>query len=1075
MILWKFEYGVFSFEIRESGSLLTVLEWSNSANPVNDLYYETMKILVDNGFGRFSDYYCFIDEELIYKLSDSDMLILNLPSMYLYDIYIQPKEFLNSPNFKYVVDFFSFVPGGERFNAVRQGPIIEVKGEKYLLREEQYKLCTAIDEFNSLDTVDSFRTKNFIAFSNIKELSKKASAILDKYLDGENVIFPDRIVVNLNYSDDILELVPTIDSSVGKEFTEKFDKRPQVKDIYPFDDNGGRIRVVLNDQQKEQLTEIKDNLRCVKSKERIREIVDNPEVFLDPEVCDLSEFYSDRVVKIGLYKPKFYPFVCQYKSEWIPGIKVEDRVNGTTNLVFPNELTIDEFEKLINLAELKGEKVLSYRDVNIELDEAKIIANNAREQLITKKKPEQLKREGSKVLIIEENAEQLGYRVEIADFDPIDKLSFFPTTAIKENIELKKHQHEGIAWLQYLMLNKHKGCLLADDMGLGKTLQILYLIDWHSRNNNISNKPYLIVAPISLLENWENEYSKFFNDPKLPVKRISSSDISKKYDKNDIDVLSKRQIVLTSYETVRLCQFNFCAVNFSIIVLDEAQKIKTPGTLVTNSAKALKGDFKIAMTGTPVENTLLDLWCILDFSVPGLMGNAKEFASKYQKPLINPDSDLDLLGKEVHSQMGNYFKRRIKSDVAKDLPNKLIVIKKGNMCKVQLDRYKNELNMAGERRNSGLMEKGDVLKSILRLREIADHPYLVDSQLDSYSPDVLVETSAKLQITLTILNDIKRNEEKAIIFVERKEIQRMMQKVIKFYYQFSPCIINGDTPTTKALFNSSVLSRQQAIDYFQSVIGFNVIIMSPISAGMGLNVTAANHVIHYSRHWNPAKEEQATDRAYRIGQTKDVSVYYPMAVSDEFSSFDIVLDSLLKKKSKLASVSLFPTEQTEVKIAELSDDLFGKTFENVDSAYSFDNIEHFDPSLFEAFTAAFYKKKGYDVILTPQSNDKGVDVVAFGKDDNLLIQTKFSKNPIGYEGIGQVCMGKGAYEAKWCGRVFKLVLFTNSTVNETTRMMATSNSVTCVECDDIKNFMSHNTITYKDVQQCELNRSTSIS
>lgn len=168
-------------------------------------------------------------------------------------------------------------------------------------------------------------------------------------------------------------------------------------------------------------------------------------------------------------------------------------------------------------------------------------------------------------------------------------------------------------------------------MGLGKTLQILYFIDWHSRMNP-NHKPYLIVAPISLLENWENEYNRFFMAPRMEITRLSSKEVPRHFDKDIIHKMQRMDIILTNYESLRNSQLNFCAVEFDIVAVDEAQKIKSPGTLVTNAAKAIKSNFKIAMTGTPVENTLLDLWCIMDFCVPGLLGNAKSFAAKYQNP-----------------------------------------------------------------------------------------------------------------------------------------------------------------------------------------------------------------------------------------------------------------------------------------------------------------------------------------------------------------------------------------------------------------------------------------------------------
>ena len=170
---------------------------------------------------------------------------------------------------------------------------------------------------------------------------------------------------------------------------------------------------------------------------------------------------------------------------------------------------------------------------------------------------------------------------------------------------------------------------------------------------------------------------------------------------------------------------------------------------------------------------------------------------------------------------------------------------------------------------------------------------------------------------------IKERGEKVIVFALFKETQRMLQRVFHDRYGVVAKIINGDTPPVVAHPNSNRMSRQGSINYFQSVDGFNIIIMSPVAAGMGLNVTAANHVIHYSRHWNPAKEQQATDRAYRIGQDKDVFVYYPMAVTDKFRSFDETLDELLKRKIVLASSAIYPSASFEVNREEIAQMLLG--------------------------------------------------------------------------------------------------------------------------------------------------------
>ena len=331
----------------------------------------------------------------------------------------------------------------------------------------------------------------------------------------------------------------------------------------------------------------------------------------------------------------------------------------------------------------------------------------------------------------------------------------------------------------------------------------------------------------------------------------------------------------------------------------------------------MKGTFKIALTGTPVENSLLDLWCIMDYCVPGLLGNAKAFASQYQNPLKKEDTDIVVLGNEIHDKMGIYFMRRLKRDVAKDLPEKIELKQQIEMPIVQSDTYKRVVNdyISGAQPN--------MLLTIMDIREVSEHPYLYDSTLSHRTLQELANSSARLQATIAFLDRIKEKNEKVIIFAERKETQKMLWRVCHKRYGIAAKVINGDTPSIVTRQMANKQSRQASIDEFQAVDGFNVIIMSPVAAGMGLNVTAANHVIHYSRHWNPAKESQATDRAYRIGQEKDVFVYYPMAVSKDFKSFDETLDELLFRKTSLATSTIFPTERVEVKQEELSQMLFG--------------------------------------------------------------------------------------------------------------------------------------------------------
>lgn len=901
----------FIFSTNNNGIDIPFNEWVNT----NDcIYYFPLSTLVDNGFASISGNKCIVPFESVYIMDSEDQELLGLPKNYDKAIRLRSEGTLNTQDFSFVLEYMTKVPDGEIISCVRIGNVIYIENQKYLLSNSQYNLAADVDYFNSKLAINKTPEQNFKSFAHIKQLAIDSDCELDSYLQNENVYIPEKIKIEIGKDETGYTIDPSIPIEENVTFQQTFDRIRKIKDVYPVaKENGERIRVVLNEEQREDLEVIKKNKGRHKNFDEIKEIINHPTEYFDPESFDLSEFYSDRVIEIGIYKPKFYPFISHYKSCWIAGANIESPKNGTTKVIVKTEQELSELNRQIDKSEANNSPTVSYQNCEISIEDAKALSQIATQQLAHPHKPISVNKEaiGREVLIIEENAENLGFTTEDKHIEPVDNYTLFKNAFLREEFGLKKHQEEGIAWFQHLYQNKASGCLMADDMGLGKTLQVLYFIDWHSRVYD-DHKPYLIVAPISLLENWENEYNRFFKAPRLNITRISSKDIPRKFDRATVEKMQGLDIILTNYESLRNCQLNFCAVEFDIVALDEAQKIKAPGTLVTNAAKALKSKFKIAMTGTPVENTLLDLWCIMDFCVPGYLGNAKTFAAKYQNPLKNSDVDIEALGNEIHSKLGIYLMRRLKVDAAKDLPNKIEQKKHVNMPDVQESIYRNIVNDYVSNQ-----EDKQVLNTIQDLKSVSEHPYLYDETLQYHETEELIDTSARLQATVNFLDDIKLKGEKAIVFAERKHSQKMLQRICRERYGIIAKIINGDTPTASSTKTNSKQSRQSAIDDFQSEDGFNVIIMSPVAAGMGLNVTAANHVIHFSRHWNPAKENQATDRAYRIGQTKDVYVYYPMAVSPNFKAFDETLDELLNRKNVLASSTIFPTERIEVNQDEL--------------------------------------------------------------------------------------------------------------------------------------------------------------
>ena len=366
----------------------------------------------------------------------------------------------------------------------------------------------------------------------------------------------------------------------------------------------------------------------------------------------------------------------------------------------------------------------------------------------------------------------------------------------------------------------------------------------------------------------------------------------------------------------------------------------------------------------------------------------------------------------------------------------------------------------------GKPEPGDALRRIQELKRISDHPYLDEKCWDDLSNNELINSSAKLIATIKILDEIQSKGEKVIIFTERRDMQRMLQRIILDKYDLAISIINGETNTTTKGNNPS---RQKTIDNFQEKEGFNIIIMSQLAAGIGLNVVGANHVIHYSRHWNPAKENQATDRVYRIGQTKDVFIYYPMAIAENFDSFDKVLDGLLKRKMNLANASLYPTDQIEVKLDDLENRIFSSQASCTNNnPITNDEIRTMDEYLFESFVATLFSKLGFNCRVTPKSGDKGVDILAYGT-ENYAIQCKHGKNNVGNEAVQEVVAGAKYYESIEL-KSFKTLVVSNSFFSQQATELANANNVKLIDGNELNSKQSSLKITWRNVYEMERNR-----
>ena len=1071
-----------------------------------------LKELLDNGQAESSDNGIHISNEDICQLEPVEQGLLGLPELYPFDLEIRSHGTFNLSEFRYIYQFLK--PDQKSLHPNRIGCVLRLTEEwVYLLTREQFILLEALDTFNAREDSDKNFQANLLEFAEIKGLAKDTGAALDLYLNQNDVVAPKTVRLRLQESGDEVEIIPNVDGIDNEKFEEVFDKCPNPETTYNLPrSDGGRTRVLFQDKQREALKAVKENRRV--SREQLAEIAKHPQEYFDPNIVELDPTndtlsFSERVRKIGIYQPRVYPFISPYKSEWIPGILVEDESGTRTKIQIKTEAELTELKGEICEARRTGQRQVTWKGQQIPTSDLEELIPFIEDQLRRRKKPppEPGEKSDTTVLIIVENIDEPDF-VEKTPDSPVKEpfqhlLESIPN--LKQGVNLLPHQKEGLAWAQQLWEERYPGGLLADDMGLGKTLQVLCFLEWHHtkfRNQKSHRKPYLIVAPIALLENWAAEYPKFFdkgalnfitlygkelqnykidlseaNNIQIPeiegIERLK--ELRKKRGALDVKRLQKADIVLTTYETVRDFQLDLGLIQWATVIIDEAQKIKTPGTLVTNALKALKTDFRIAMTGTPVENSLMDLWCITDFVAPGYLDSAKNFNNEFCRPLEKPETDIRALGEQIRERIGVFLKRRLKTDILDDLPEKYIHAEKcrHKMPPTQAERYHAALQSTKDSGATGPQQRNRILQVLHQLRDISDHPLLADSQWEQFPISELIEQSAKLIVTAKLLEDIHAVGEKVILFAERRKTQHLLARVIKKQFELENIsIVNGDTPGSKQKEGSMKMSRQQAVDRFQETPGFNAIIMSPLSAGVGLNITEANHVIHYSRWWNPAKEDQASDRVHRIGQKRPVHIYIPMATHPEFKTFDVILHELLERKRQLSQNTLFPTERAEVKPADILSALQQFPPETkIGPPLTIEDVDKLDPRFFEVFITALFQKQEYRVELTPHSGDKGADVVVHpGQVENsgLLIQVKQrqSGGKPGNDAVNEIIAAKPFYEEKY-GATFQLVVITNRTFTREARELSRANEVQINERKWIIENLKQYPVTWTDVNLCQ--------
>ncbi len=459
---------------------------------------------------------------------------------------------------------------------------------------------------------------------------------------------------------------------------------------------------------------------------------------------------------------------------------------------------------------------------------------------------------------------------------------------IKAN--LYEYQKTGYSWI-FNMTEAGQGCILGDEMGLGKTLQIITVFENMKQNGNT---PFLVVAPVSLLENWKRECNKFAPDLDVFVHHGGNRT-------GRATELVKHDVVVISYNTAISDLSMLKMITWACVVLDEAQNIKNPESERAKSVKALNRKTGIAVTGTPFENHITDIWSLVDFAVPGLLGDISTFKHNV--------SD-DVLGAEkIEPVLTPIMIRRLVKDVANDLPEKIVItqpIEMSDVEKLEYERYKIEA------RNNVESGAAVTLAVLQKLRMFCTHPSLCDDQVD-VDPYL---ASIKYQRFCEIVEEIISRKEKVIVFTSYKKMFEIFKVDIPSRFGIEIDTINGDTPVDE---------RQKIVDWFNNYSGPVMLALNPRAAGTGLNITGANHVIHFNLEWNPSLEDQSSARAYRRGQINNVFIYRLYYIN----TVEQVVNERIDRKREIASTVVVGTDGTSdksdiLRVLELSPDYIVK-------------------------------------------------------------------------------------------------------------------------------------------------------
>ncbi len=1067
---------------------------NGTANEWLTQQFVTLKMLEEQGEAESIPNGFIVSAEVLSRLDDYARDALSLPEVWQGTISADIKGTTSRSTF--CIELLVTDPNGRNtYSYEVEGPIISFgKSFKYLLTQAQ---LIAFEARNKHEESAKTEFDNLTYLYNLQLSQKEKASLKLKHFEKLKIHTPEKIAVKAELdSDGNLILTPHMGQAASHDDIQKVIGQIMAPNANTL--KVGKEIILFTEDKVKAVKEVLNNRVVPKS--RFKEFLKNPTAFIDASLVDLDLGYSARVHGATIFKHAYFGETDDSGASWF-GEPI------TSEQVLPFSKVIADVEDLATLSQLEGVVSDAEQTGATEIDfEGKFYDISDTE--LVKKTIEKAKKKIKGDITDEPNGEGDGdgdgdgsddrgksepEKTIVVDIDLNEEPLSEHSPQVKSKIDAVcrkgkldwsnhirtpfKHQDVGVRWILGLLDQSKQqdninGALLADDMGLGKTFMALSALEHHYQKLNQTEgtqKPTLIVAPLSLLENWQDEVDKTFE--KSPFKDIAilqsdgelnrfrhggveirsnandegefeprfSLNIGKEYtDRLDMP----GRLVITTYQTLRDYQFSLCKIDWGVVIFDEAQNIKNPNALQTRAAKGLKAEFNLIVTGTPVENSLTDFWCLMDTACPKYLGGYQEFRTKYISPILQAAGDeveeiRSRVGRELRIQVGYIMLRRVKEDNLDGLPakNMFVGIKDdewqylpelGNtMSGYQLKVYDGTLASSAE---SG---SNQVLDTLRRLKSCSLHPRLADGgKLDIPHNTTELESifaeSEKLKSLIELLNLIKKRQEKCIIFAVNKRLQAFLSLALGKKYKLGPLsIINGDAKTVAK--NASSPTRKSMIADFEAKEGFNIIIMSPIAAGVGLTVVGANNVVHFERHWNPAKEAQATDRVYRIGQEKDVNIYIPVLLHPEKESFDVNLHRLLSKKTLLKDAVVTPEE-----VRPMPDGVGTKGGFTDEQSIKATEINKLSWQHFEALAVEVMAKElnSDSMYLTQSGNDFGADGVILSTNTLHLIQVKHTTSKRyngGHKAITEVYAATRKYEQFFEKEKTELLFITNAT------------------------------------------------